>query len=368
MRSLIIVLIVLMYNIVVTPKKTFAGDPFEFTDVIVAPIYNAGLLGPFGGYMGGSGNWSDVPNAMDWSIGNTVPYSPALTDDMVFSTTTGIWFDPASWRERMRITKDGNVGIGTDTPGAKLHVGGISGTDGIMFPDGTLQSSAQMIGPEGPQGNPGPQGIQGIQGDPGLQGIQGDQGSQGIQGIQGDQGPQGIQGIPGDSHWLLNGNDTYYNTGNVGIGTTSPTEKLTVEGTVESKSGGFKFPDGTTQTTAANGLTVGDGQVFDSTDTTQTTWTTLDLSSVVGANHAFVILRINNVSLGTSPTLAFRQKGDTKDYEVNLTQPSTNTTFIRDDTGASSQVVIYTDSNGQIEMKVDRIISGMSIDVVLYIL
>lgn len=41
------------------------------------------------------------------------------------------------------------------------------------------------------------------------------------------------------------------NDGNVGIGTTSPTERLTVAGSVESTSGGFKFPDGTIQTTAA---------------------------------------------------------------------------------------------------------------------
>lgn len=41
--------------------------------------------------------------------------------------------------------------------------------------------------------------------------------------------------------------------GNVGIGTADPTEKLTVAGVVESTSGGFKFPDGTVQTTAAPG-------------------------------------------------------------------------------------------------------------------
>ena len=39
--------------------------------------------------------------------------------------------------------------------------------------------------------------------------------------------------------------------GNVGIGTTTAGSKLTVAGTVESTSGGVKFPDGTTQATAA---------------------------------------------------------------------------------------------------------------------
>lgn len=38
----------------------------------------------------------------------------------------------------------------------------------------------------------------------------------------------------------------------LGIGTASPGQQLTVAGTVESTSGGFKFPDGTTQATAAN--------------------------------------------------------------------------------------------------------------------
>ncbi len=42
-------------------------------------------------------------------------------------------------------------------------------------------------------------------------------------------------------------------SGNVGIGNASPGQKLTVAGTVESTSGGFKFPDGTTQNTAAAG-------------------------------------------------------------------------------------------------------------------
>ncbi len=39
--------------------------------------------------------------------------------------------------------------------------------------------------------------------------------------------------------------------GNVGIGTTTPGQLLSVAGTIESTTGGFKFPDGTMQTTAA---------------------------------------------------------------------------------------------------------------------
>src|SRR4030095_8384578 len=43
--------------------------------------------------------------------------------------------------------------------------------------------------------------------------------------------------------------------GKIGIGTTTPSSKLTVAGMIETTLGGYKFPDGAVQTTAAaNGL------------------------------------------------------------------------------------------------------------------
>lgn len=81
--------------------------------------------------------------------------------------------------------------------------------------------------------------------------------------------PSPVMGQPGsmtcDSSTFIfnpNNNNTVMNVGNsgkVGIGTFSPSEKLTVEGTIYSTMGGFKFPDGTLQTTAAT-----DKVVFDS--------------------------------------------------------------------------------------------------------
>lgn len=67
---------------------------------------------------------------------------------------------------------------------------GNPGPQGIQGEPGTQGS----MGPQGIQGKPGPEGAQG---KTGPQGIHGDPGIQGIQGIQGEIGPQGVQGPPG---------------------------------------------------------------------------------------------------------------------------------------------------------------------------
>ena len=61
---------------------------------------------------------------------------------------TFVWADSAdadfasTGDDQFLIRASGGVGIGTNDPQAMLHVGGTAGVDGIMFPDGTLQTTA----------------------------------------------------------------------------------------------------------------------------------------------------------------------------------------------------------------------------------
>jgi hypothetical protein len=61
-------------------------------------------------------------------------------------------------------------------------------------------------------------------------------------------------GSDGSSFTIGNSIITESKFGQIGIGTTTPTSKLTVQGMIQTTVGGYKFPDGTMQTTA--GLTV----------------------------------------------------------------------------------------------------------------
>lgn len=64
-------------------------------------------------------------------------------------------------------------------------------------------------------------------------------------------------------------------SGKVGIGTASPSQELSVDGIIQSMSGGIKFPDGTVQTTAAGGAGA-------ETDPTVKSWAKTDNPTIPG--------------------------------------------------------------------------------------
>ena len=116
-------LIILACGLFVYPCLSFAEN--IYAHIVITP---GAYTGFFGGLVGGDGN--PGPNSIDWGIGNSVPFG-GMTDDMVFSTATGDFIIGSNWKERMRITKDGNVGIGTSNPKEKLQIG-----DRMTFHDG----------------------------------------------------------------------------------------------------------------------------------------------------------------------------------------------------------------------------------------
>ena len=56
-----------------------------------------------------------------------------------------LWLNYTSTGNVLLAHGGGNVGIGITAPTAKLHIGGTAGTDGIRFPDGTLQTTAASL-------------------------------------------------------------------------------------------------------------------------------------------------------------------------------------------------------------------------------
>jgi hypothetical protein len=104
--------------------------------------------------------------------------------------------------------------------------------------------------------------------------------------------------------------------GNVGVGTTAPTSKLTVQGMIETTLGGLKFPDGTVQVTAATGN--GTLSIIHNTtltgNGTQASPLGVAVPLVISASAASPLLQITNNQAGFSAISV--QGGDSHDANV----------------------------------------------------
>jgi hypothetical protein len=132
---------------------------------------------------------------------------------------------------------------------------GAQGPIGLTGPAGATgatgaQGPAGVAGPQGPIGLTGPAGATGAQGTAGVAGAQGPIGLTGPAGATGATGAAGAQGPTGliasgttagntaywnGTAWVTNNSNIFNNGGNVGIGTTTPTVKLEVNGRLKTQ-------------------------------------------------------------------------------------------------------------------------------------
>ncbi len=124
--------------------------------------------------------------------------STSLPNYRILNKDWDYWSNPPN----LFLIPEGNVGIGTNNPNAKLDIFGNLAINGNIIIDSNgnwMGNPTGLIGPEGPRGPPGPQGETGLRGPRGYTGPQGPQGGQGLQGETGPQGEQGLQGDKGST-------------------------------------------------------------------------------------------------------------------------------------------------------------------------
>jgi len=197
--------------------------------------------------------------------------------DFVWQTYNGT----PGYGERMRITSNGNIGIGTSSPQGPLHVVSKEGYPVIIESGTATNAWLQLISHIG-SGGP-------YSGQIGYTG-------------------EGFKFYTDTTRMLISP------TGNVGIGTTIPAEKLEVAGYIKT-SQGIKFPDNTIQTTAATN-----------------SWS---------KNSSNLFYNIGNVGIGTSNPTALLDIVDTNTNGIARLKLESNA-----NSGYAAQIGFYdTDNN-----------------------
>jgi hypothetical protein len=221
------------------------GTPIKTISLSSVPVYN-GLFRVV----------LDLASGIDWAAGQTIylevkvgndiltpreelsAYPYAINSHLLEGKAKDYFINTSTDTQKKDggLNIMGNVGIGTTSPGEKLTVSRPGAGQILRLEGGAVDWSKFNFGSSASLGLT----------------IGSDQSSEIFS----------IHGMAPTGSFLI------LPTGNVGIGTTSPGEKLTVTGTIESTTGGIKFPDGTLQTTAAEGGVFGSWTNRDSVNNT----------------------------------------------------------------------------------------------------
>ena len=100
-----------------------------------------------------SGDYATIPGGFNNEASNSYSLASGCRAKANHDGTF-VWADQSvtdfasTGENQFLVRASGGVGIGTNEPQANLHIGGTPGVDGIMFPDGTLQTTAASTGSE----------------------------------------------------------------------------------------------------------------------------------------------------------------------------------------------------------------------------
>jgi hypothetical protein len=198
-----------------------------------------GNISTTAGYNGGV-NWANIGGTSIAAVSSIYSYGYICANNSNggCTGTNGIVLGPtANTAAKVNITDNGNsffnganLGVGTNNPLAKLHVANaVAGSANIRSSgptsDNNWAGGLELLSDNGTTVN------------------------------------AKINASTGGLFFNYGGTERMRiaSTGSVGIGTTTPSQTLSVNGTIYSSAGGFKFPDGSTQTTAASGQWVTSG-------------------------------------------------------------------------------------------------------------
>ena len=269
---------------------------------------STGIQGPIGLYGPAGSNGTIGLNGKTVLNGTSNPTTEGVDGDFYINTASNALFGPkanGTWPTGVSLVGSqgpvgptgaiGAAGIqGPIGPQGAAGSNGVAGVDGKTILNGTSNPTNQGVNGDfyintasntlfGPKANGSwPSGIS-------LVGPQGPTGAQGATGPAGTTGPAGAQGATGlltsgsaagntpywnGSSWVVNTSNIFNSGSNVGIGTTSPSEKLEVTGNFR-VSGTIRTGTVTLPNTAGT-----NGQVLTTDGTGTATWTTVNTASV----------------------------------------------------------------------------------------
>lgn len=284
------------------------------------------------------------------------------------TTSTAIRFGNNN-TERMRLTAIGNLNIGTDLTSAAARLR-VSVFDGCDIEAG---SWAQMSSNEGGVGLFGTNmfayydgvsvnGYKYLRTHPSIggAGIAFNTPAANDTSIIGTATP-GTAGATFTPSNLL----TVKSDGNVGIGQTNPAFKLEVAGTIFSSTGGFRFPDGTTQTTAATAGSNSFGTIAfsggsptsvaaNSPGATLTLIPGTNISFASDANNDTITINGPSVPTVNNATLTLATSGTglsvsaTPTFTANASTSKTITFTIASDATATANTIALRDAGGNL--------------------